>query len=164
MLVALSDKIPKEVSDAVDEDKRSRSFVISGLEEASPQMRPSERQIDLEGKVRDVLDCLNVECRPVEIYRLGKPATDRPRLVKIVLPSKSHWRTAFKNAKNLKFSSQLKSVFVRRSMTQEERSRDYELRQQAKDRNRGKDKREWVVFRGGLKHITELSNKGQGNA
>uniref|UniRef100_A0A7I4Z2L1 FliG_C domain-containing protein n=1 Tax=Haemonchus contortus TaxID=6289 RepID=A0A7I4Z2L1_HAECO len=87
MLVALREKIPEEMSDAVDEYKRSRSSVISGLEEASPQMRPSERQTDLKGKVRDVLDSLAVECRPVKVYRSGNLAADRPRLAKIVLSS-----------------------------------------------------------------------------
>ncbi|XGW34591.1 hypothetical protein V3C99_018496, partial [Haemonchus contortus] len=43
MLGALSEKILEEMSDVADEDKRSRNSVICDLEEASPQMRPSER-------------------------------------------------------------------------------------------------------------------------
>ncbi|KAK6042077.1 hypothetical protein COOONC_20418, partial [Cooperia oncophora] len=126
-------------STSVEAEKRSRSLVISGLEEAPPQMRPSEKQ----------LICWTVECRPVELYRLGTPS-GRPRLVKLVLPSRSHWKTALGNAKCLKASTSFKNVFIRKSMTAEERKREYELRQQAREKNKGKDRHEWVIFRGEL--------------
>ncbi|KAK6037277.1 hypothetical protein COOONC_25218, partial [Cooperia oncophora] len=51
MLIALSEKIPKEFSDFLEGDKRERSIVIAGLDEAQGELRPSERQSDLEGKV-----------------------------------------------------------------------------------------------------------------
>ncbi|KAK6045761.1 hypothetical protein COOONC_16734, partial [Cooperia oncophora] len=73
MLIALSEKIPKEFSDFLEGDKRERSIVIAGLEEAQGELPPSARQSDLEGKVSKVLDALDVECRLCETYRMGKP-------------------------------------------------------------------------------------------
>ncbi|KAK6031148.1 hypothetical protein OSTOST_02707, partial [Ostertagia ostertagi] len=155
MLIALS---PMELSQLLESDKRGRSIVISGLDEAPGNLPPSARQRDLEDKVCAVLDVLDVECRPTEIYRMGKRDKDRPRLVKVVLPARSHWRRALANARLLRGAG-LPHVFIRRSMTEDERKREYELRKEAEERNKGKDVREWVVYQGQLKHTSELPHK-----
>uniref|UniRef100_A0A7I4Z3B6 DUF218 domain-containing protein n=1 Tax=Haemonchus contortus TaxID=6289 RepID=A0A7I4Z3B6_HAECO len=120
MLIALSKKIPMEFADLIEGDKRSRSIVISGLEEGQDGLRPSARHRDLEDKVANVLDAVDVECRPIEIYRMGKPNSKLPRLVKVVLPSRAHWRRALANARLLRDAG-LPKVFMRRSMTEDER-------------------------------------------
>ncbi|KAK5969739.1 hypothetical protein GCK32_011043 [Trichostrongylus colubriformis] len=53
----------------------------------------------------------------------------------------------------------VRELFVRRSMTEDERKREYELRKEAEERNKGKDVREWVVYQGQLKHTSELPHK-----
>ncbi|EYB97204.1 hypothetical protein Y032_0142g2297 [Ancylostoma ceylanicum] len=146
ILMALSEKLQVDVSEYVDSEKKSRSIVVAGLPEANPDLRPSERQPDLEMKVTQLLDVINVECRPTEVYRLGRPDKSRSRLVKIVFSSTAHWRSALSNAKLLR-SSCLPNVFIRRSMSFEERKKDYELRQLAKERNAGKQYNEWVVYK-----------------
>ncbi|PIO76882.1 hypothetical protein TELCIR_01034 [Teladorsagia circumcincta] len=135
LLIALSDKIPKEFSESIESEKRARSIVISGLKEAPNDLPPSHRQKSLEDDVSKVLDALKVECRPSEIYRIGKSDPKRPRLVKVVLPARSHWRTALANARLLRDAG-FPQVFIRKSMTLEERQRDFELRQMARDRNK----------------------------
>ncbi|VDO13923.1 unnamed protein product [Haemonchus placei] len=162
MLVALSEKIPMEFSNLLESDKRSRSIVISGLEEGRDGLCPSARQRDLEDKVARVLDAVDVECRPVETYRMGRPNSKHPRLVKVVLPSRSHWRRVLANARLLRDAG-LPEVFIRRSMTEEERKREYELRQEARERNKGSGIREWVVYHGQLKRAAELPHKRSGN-
>uniref|UniRef100_A0A7I4Z602 CUE domain-containing protein n=1 Tax=Haemonchus contortus TaxID=6289 RepID=A0A7I4Z602_HAECO len=162
MLIALSEKIPMEFSDLLESDKRGRSIVISGLDEGQGGLRPSARQRDLKDKVFMVLDALDVECRPVEMYRMGKPNPKRPRLVKVVLPSRSHWRRVLANARLLREAG-LPNVFIRRSMTEDERKREYELRQEARERNKGSSTREWVVYQGQLKRASELPHRRSGN-
>lgn len=71
MVRVVLSRIPQELRDAVEADKRSRSLVISGLPEADPSLPPSEKQRDLESKVSEVLDAVDVECRPIEVYRMG---------------------------------------------------------------------------------------------
>ncbi|XGW10718.1 hypothetical protein V3C99_012323 [Haemonchus contortus] len=152
MLIALSEKIPMEFSEFIESDKRSRSIVISGLDEMQGAPTASTRRRDLEEKVSTVLNALDVECRPTEVYRMGRPDPERPRLVKVVLPTRTHWRRALANARLLRGAG-LSNVYIRRSMTEDERKHESELRQQARERNKGKAIREWVVFQGQLKHV-----------
>lgn len=89
-------KPPQELAKAVEVEKRGRSLVLSGLPESASDIAPSSKQKELESKVSQVLYHLGVECRPVEVYRMGRLKT-HPRLVKLVLPSWSHWTTTLAN-------------------------------------------------------------------
>ncbi|XGW34564.1 hypothetical protein V3C99_018472 [Haemonchus contortus] len=160
MLIALSEKIPMEFADLLESDKRSRSIVISGLEEGQDGLPPSARQRDLEDKVAEVLDALDVEYRPVEIYRMGKSNPKHPRLVKVVLSSGAHWRRALANARLLRGAG-FPKVFIR--MTEDERKREYELRQEARERNKGSGVREWAVYHGQLMRAAELQHNRSAN-
>ncbi|EYC26409.1 hypothetical protein Y032_0010g1141 [Ancylostoma ceylanicum] len=62
ILMALSEKLQVDVSGYVVSEKKSRSIVVAGLPEANPDLRPSERQLDLEMKLMQLLDVINVEC------------------------------------------------------------------------------------------------------
>ncbi|EYC35254.1 hypothetical protein Y032_1099g3603 [Ancylostoma ceylanicum] len=163
MLSALSGMIPRNMSELVEMEKRSRSLVISGIEEPPETMRASERRKYLENKVTDILDAVDVDCFPSEVFWMGKPNSSRTRLVKVVLPSSFYWRRALANARFLR-NSNFQGVFIRRSMSAEERKREFELRQLARDRNKGKKDREWVVYRGQLVQISELASRRSGNA
>uniref|UniRef100_A0A0N4W6U4 Uncharacterized protein n=1 Tax=Haemonchus placei TaxID=6290 RepID=A0A0N4W6U4_HAEPC len=160
MLIALSEKIPMDFSDLLESDKRGRSIVISGLEDGQGGLQPSVRQRDLE--VFRVLDALDVECRPVEMYCMGEPKPKRPILVKVVLPSRLHWRRVIASARLLREAG-LPNVFLRRSMTEDEKKREYELRQEARERNKGSGSRDWVVHQGQLKRASELPHRRSGN-
>ncbi|VDL86540.1 unnamed protein product [Nippostrongylus brasiliensis] len=125
LLVALGEKIPQMRSDNVEDEERSRSIVVSGLIEANHTLPASARQRDLESKIDQLLDVLDVECRPTKVYRMD--------------------------------------VFIRRSMTADERKHEYELRKTARERNEGKDIKEWVVYKGELVHVSSLPNYYVGN-
>lgn len=47
-------------------------------------------------------------------------------------------------------------VFIRRSVAADERRRDYELREEARERNKGGTVREWVVYTGELRRASDL--------
>lgn len=155
ILLAAARKIPADISEALESEKRSRSIVIRGLEEAVGDISPFAKQTVLEEDVGRILEVLDVECRPTEVYRMGRPNPQRPRLVKVVLPSPAHWRRALANARLLRTHG-FPHVFIRRSMTADERRRDYELRQEARERNKGGTVREWVVYRGELRRASDL--------
>ncbi|EYC20166.1 hypothetical protein Y032_0022g484 [Ancylostoma ceylanicum] len=163
LLIDLSSKIPTDFKDLIEADKRARSIVISGLEEPTESMRLLDRGLDLERKVCDILEIVKVDARPSEVFRMGKPNSAKPRLVKVVLPSTSCWRTALSNSRLLR-SSASSNVFIRKSMTPEERKREFELRQIARERNKGKKDREWVVYKGQLTHVSDLPKRHPGNA
>lgn len=71
------------------------------------------------------------------------------------LPSRSFWRTALANARLLR-AARFHDVYVWKNMTAEERKREYDLRQQAREPNRGKPKPEWIVYRSELVHSSKL--------
>ncbi|KIH51133.1 hypothetical protein ANCDUO_18783 [Ancylostoma duodenale] len=158
MLRKLVGKLARETAEKIEEEKRARSVVISGLAEAPPGSLPSDCQKDLETKVEKILDVLQIECRPAELRRMGRPDPSRPRLVKLVFPTRREWSTALANARLLR-SSGFADVYIRRSMTESERKKDYELRQAARERNRSLGRREWVVYRGDLRRVSEINAK-----
>ncbi|EYC38448.1 hypothetical protein Y032_0715g1768 [Ancylostoma ceylanicum] len=160
LVQALVEKFPKQGYCNCAIEKRSRSIVLSGLPEPSEELRASEKQAELEKRVTDILDVLEVDCKPSEVFRMGRVNGGRPRLVKLILPSRSYWATALRNAHRLRTSS-YSSVFVRKSMTPDERKLDYDLRQEAKDRNKSANERVWVVYKGELKRIQDLPYRQQ---
>ncbi|KAK6764676.1 hypothetical protein RB195_024848 [Necator americanus] len=134
MVLALKTKITQEVTDGVEAEKGARSIVITGLAELDADRSLIERQRDIGEKVANVLCTLEVDCPPEIAYRLGKFNGNKPRLVEVVLPSRSHWAKVQSRAHLLRRSS-LSNIFVRKNMTAAERKRDYELRHEARLRN-----------------------------
>lgn len=159
MMFALISKLPQELAERIEEEKKERSIVIEWLPEPASDLSPSAKQRDLEEKVSEIFDVLNLECRPLELYRMGRQERGRVRKVKVVLPSKSHWATALSNSWRLRGSAAFTKVRVRRSMTQEERKREFELRQECRERNKQLNGRVWVVYRGELRRIEDLPKK-----
>ncbi|KAK6733687.1 hypothetical protein RB195_017442 [Necator americanus] len=135
MVLALKTKGTQEVADGVEAEKRGCSIVITGLAELGADRSLMERQRNLEEKVANVLDPFEVDCLPEVAYRLGKFNGNNQRLVKVVLPSRSHWAKALSRAHFVRRTS-LSNMFVRKSMTAAERKRDYELRHKARLRNK----------------------------
>ncbi|KIH45576.1 hypothetical protein ANCDUO_24383, partial [Ancylostoma duodenale] len=50
---------------------KREAVVLAGLEEAPADLSPKLRLKDLESKVENVLDSLQIECRPSEFYLMG---------------------------------------------------------------------------------------------
>lgn len=106
---------------AIQEEERRRSLVVIGLAEPDAALGVVERnKRDLEG-VMGVLGQLAIDVNPPCIHRMGTVRSDgKPRLVKVVLPSPSLVYKALSGAKNLKSVEQYKSVYVRKSLSQQE--------------------------------------------
>ncbi|EYC08158.1 hypothetical protein Y032_0067g24 [Ancylostoma ceylanicum] len=155
MVQVAVDRLPNEIADGVEADRRARSVVVSGLPESTESL-PSVRQKFDEERVSEMLDALGVQCRPCDVHRLGKYDISRPRLLKILLPSRSHWSAVLANSHKLR-SCGFQNIYVRRSMTTTERQREFELRQEARARNRDLGSKQWVIYRGELRRVSELS-------
>ena len=136
--------------------------MISGVTQPPEGMRPSERRKYLQNKVEDIFDALDVDCTPSEVFWIGR-ASSNSCLIKVVMPSSFYWRRALANAHLLRHAG-YSSVFIRRSMTEEERRREFELRQIARERNKGKASKEWVIYKRELVRVSELPKKRSENA
>ena len=131
-------------AEALEDEARRRSLVIDGLPE-STAATPSVRVAEDSGAVTALLDELGVEAQPLAVYRMGKASPTRPRLVKVLLPFSSAQRSALAASKKLKHSAKFGRVFVRPSLSADERRRAFELRQEARERK--KNGEDVIVFR-----------------
>ncbi|KAK6029718.1 hypothetical protein OSTOST_04167, partial [Ostertagia ostertagi] len=101
------------VADAVEENAWAQLGFISNL---LVRCRPSALR-------QKYLTCCAWSASQLRLTSIGKTSGLHLRLVKLLLPSKSHLSTALSNSYRLRGSS-FKNIFVRKSMTTEERSRE----------------------------------------
>jgi hypothetical protein len=101
------------------EEKRRRTLVLRNVPEAEDAIA-SRRQHADETLTTDVLDALNIQVRPIAVFRLGEPTPDKPRFVMVELPTRSHLVKALRNGRLLK-DGEYKHIFVGQSMSADER-------------------------------------------
>ncbi|KAK6049246.1 endonuclease/exonuclease/phosphatase family protein, partial [Cooperia oncophora] len=77
---------PSTLVNNFEEVERRRSVVIIGVKESSAALS-SDRVLYDSSCVRQILDYLSVDCRPISIYRMGRFVPNKARLLKVVFPS-----------------------------------------------------------------------------
>ncbi|KIH65490.1 hypothetical protein ANCDUO_04191 [Ancylostoma duodenale] len=135
LLDQLLDMLRLDPCEIIESEKRARSIVIAGVAEAEGELVPVDRQAHTEAMTCRVLNALGVEARPTEIYRMGDYSEGEVRLIKCVLPSERFFHKALRNAPTLRNLRGFDRIFIRRSMTREEREREKDLRRQAHELN-----------------------------
>ncbi|VDO42861.1 unnamed protein product [Haemonchus placei] len=111
---------PTRQPNSCEESERARSVVVSGLAECTDSNVTARLNYDIDC-VKKLFSYLDVECMPVTCYRMGRPRNGFPRLLKFVLPSTMFQSLLLKRAPRLRYF-QVKGVYIRRSLTKEERS------------------------------------------
>ncbi|KIH63764.1 hypothetical protein ANCDUO_05933 [Ancylostoma duodenale] len=104
-----------------DEVERSRSIIVAGLPESSAE-QASLRVYHDYNCIREIMDFLGIDCSIVAVYRLGRVANNRARLVKLVLPASVFVKMMLKHAPRLKFFKN-HGIFLRASLPKSERDR-----------------------------------------
>jgi hypothetical protein len=69
-----------------EEKGRRRSIVVCVLKESTEPTHRGKFKQNFEQVVK-LLDTLDIECGPIHIYRMGKPINNKPRFLKVVLPT-----------------------------------------------------------------------------
>ncbi|EYC26775.1 hypothetical protein Y032_0010g956 [Ancylostoma ceylanicum] len=110
--------------------EQKRAIVVAGLPEPDPRLRGQEMSSFEWRNIWDLLCELDISCQPAFAYRLGTLKQGVPRLLKIVFPATVFQRTALRNARHLRNSAKFRNVYVRPSLTAEERRIAFALRQQ----------------------------------
>ncbi|KAK6023416.1 hypothetical protein OSTOST_10798, partial [Ostertagia ostertagi] len=123
--------------EVVEADKRQRSIVLYGVPEAEKTLAPSQRQAHTESFVTSVLDALDIETHPVEIYRMG---------------------SFLSRARKLHAIPAFKEIYIRKSMTRDERQKEKDLRNQARELNLKEHNGEhvYVVYKGELMKASDI--------
>ncbi|EYC21617.1 hypothetical protein Y032_0019g3929 [Ancylostoma ceylanicum] len=149
-----TNNIPRDVVDAFsaiqrivkasmksNEDSRhERSIVIHGIPELPEASLPSQRQLDTERKVTEILDVIGVEARPCAVVRLGNLTSGKTRLVKVIFPCRSQYFMALSKARILRDNPKFRHIFLRTSLTPSERKRQFDLRAEARQKNQIADR------------------------
>lgn len=136
LIEQLSAKIDnKNLHNEVEEKERKRSFVIAGLDEAPDNLSAREQFKNDREVVGKVLDELNVGSDALAVYRMGRPDKTKKRLIKVVMPTSFFQTAALRNAKLLKQSVSFSKLFIRPSLTKEQREADFLLRQECRRKN-----------------------------
>ncbi|EYC02055.1 hypothetical protein Y032_0102g3458 [Ancylostoma ceylanicum] len=113
---------PKSASFCVcEETERKRSIVIAGIAECEANLSSTKVIYD-NNCVRRILDHLSIQCHPVAVYRMGRINSNRPRLLKVVLPSSYYSSLTLRRAPKLK-SFSVRGIFIRPSLPKCERDR-----------------------------------------
>lgn len=161
LLEAFLGRLPFLCSNSVEADKRQRSVVFYGVPEAEKSLPPSQRQLHTEKYISDVLDFLEVEAGPTELFRMGTSSDGRPRLVKCIFSSRRFQLETLSRSSRLRTSAAFKTVFVRKSMTREQRAKESELRRRAHDLNTQEfgGKRLYVVYKGEITKTTDIESR-----
>jgi hypothetical protein len=133
---------------SANELERQRSIVISGIPEALSNSISTARDAYEKNAVFALID----RCKPppaaqpsdpqqppprqqpppevcvVAAYRMGQPSRDRPRLLKVVFATRSMQRSVLSAARHLRSDQQYQDVYVRPSLTKQQRDDEYKLR------------------------------------
>lgn len=145
---------PVTIVDA-EEKERRRSIVVSGLPEIAG--KPSERRAADKERLHSLVDELDVDVDVTAAYRMGEKKGDRPRLLKVVLGSSKHQQSLLRGCGKLKTSPNFGGVFVRPSLTKEQRQEDFVLRTELRRRRALGEKVRIVGWPGEVRKIVTLS-------
>lgn len=141
-----------------EEIERRRSAVLCGLPESQADT-PFERWQEDSNQVNSILNAAGVESG-ARIYRLGKFSIDqtRPRLIKLIFPASIHQRQAIQGQKNFRHDPQHTNIYIRPSLTPEQRKAEAELRKECRELN--KDGAKFKIFKGKIVPISTDTTKG----
>ena len=144
-------KLKDVVREIAHEEDRLRNVIIFGVPERDPA--------NLTQRVEEVFNEINVKPSVREISFVGKQsAGTSSRPIKVNLSSPSIVKTVLVQAKLLRNSDKLKSVFVKPDLSIEERTERRQLVQDLKQRRASEpDKRHYI--RGGAVHSEDTKSK-----
>lgn len=107
----------------------SRAIVIGNMQESSSEHPVARADHDFHA-VKSLVNSLGVEVNPVSVYRMGAVGS-RPRLLKVILPTRKHQRMLVSRAPWLR-NSPFRGTWLRPSLPKEERDKRREERLRAR--------------------------------
>ncbi|KAK6051153.1 hypothetical protein COOONC_11342 [Cooperia oncophora] len=116
-------RLPFIINEAVDRNKKLRSLVLHGESEVRGDLSPSARQAHTEKVVAGMLDSPMLS--PAEVYRMGQSVGENFGFrVSFDILSKAH---------RLHSTHEYKDIYIRKSMTIDERKKDRDLQDRARE-------------------------------
>ena len=135
---------------------RMTNVIISGIPELSSGS-VDERSSHDEEKLKKILQEVgNKSTQNFKITRIGRPRTDRPRLLKVICPDINTKRQILRDCKTLRKSTDSKNIFINEDLTQMQQKQSNALRVELRQRReRGEDV---VIYRNQIVKRSEIKN------
>ena len=83
-----------------------------------------------------MLDVFDIEVRPLAVFRMGKKMADKQRLLKIEFASRSVVAKIMTRKKTMSKHDDFKRVYIRPSMSFEDRQKRKQLQNECNDKNK----------------------------
>lgn len=115
------------VQQAEEKEIRERSVVLVGVNEVTDVPPRNRNNVDCE-TVLDIFDTINSDSVPHQIFRMGSQQEGRKRPIKVIFGNSHDAKQVLRNARSLK-GTRFQHVFIRPSLTTEERRKQWEERQ-----------------------------------
>ena len=131
----------------IEEYNRQHEVVVSGLPEDRNESCSIRAQND-KSTINKLLDLLEIEATPVTVYRMGKMDTNRPRLVKVRMPTRRmamEMRNAAAKGK-IRTSENFKGVKIRESMSRADLDLRRTMMNQCKAMNEKEPEKKYVIY------------------
>ena len=158
---AITIEMSKAMKSLMEEERREHSLVVSGLPESTDTSAIARIKQDTT-KVHEILDVLDIPALPMTLYRMGRPNGRGPRPLKVEMPTRHSRDKALRNRSKLKNVNELKSVFIRPSMSLEERNAHKSLIEERVKKNAAlgeneRDTNPFVLYAGNLMRKAEVA-------
>jgi len=112
----LDEKIGVAISEASEIESRKLNITIGGIPEPTGETN-EERQGQDEAAVKELLNGMDGPDEIVEAKRVGKREEDKPRILKVILPSMTNKGAILKKAHKLSHHEATKNIFIRPDLT-----------------------------------------------
>ena len=103
-------------------------------------------------RVRSLLGSLEVETVPTTCFRMGSTKDGQPRLLKIVLPASRFVFATLKRSHVLKDLPEWKGIYIRKSLTQQQRAEQGRMREFLRELRKGDSNCPFVLYRDAIWH------------
>ena len=117
-----------------DRERRKANIILHNIPEPDNDTRTEKELMDRQTFTRITEEVFNMKVKATKAIRLGRPQEDRPRLVLITLENPEVRRDILKRCKELRGIEEWERVYISPDLTQPERQRNKELRDELKRR------------------------------
>lgn len=150
-----------------EDEQRQRCVVISGLPESN-QAKATKRAQEDHDAVLEILDAAEIEVLPKAVYRmpLNKQPGNKPRLIKVELPTRRAAQTLARSNHKVKQAMRNQTIHIRPSMTPEELAERRQLVEECKKKRQANPDADFIVYAGKviLRSEIHIFRKKPGNS
>ena len=131
----MQEQLKNKIKEGIEEERRARSVVISGLPESNASSLRKRHEDDLT-QVYNIIETCQIEAMPTTLFRMGPiPKVNGPhansRLLKLELHRKKATKELLRNRSKLKMEgSKYQNIYIRESLSAEFLEKHAELKAQ----------------------------------